>query len=86
MNNRGLTFFYTFMLGMLIIVAGIAFATPIKNVIDDARTSTELDCSAPSTNFDQGLCWLLDGIKFAYTAVIILIGIAIIVAKRYIIG
>lgn len=85
MNNRGLVFLYTYMLGMLIIVLGIAFATPIKQVIDDSMNSNELTCSSPASDFDQALCWTLDILKFAYTGFVVFIGLAIMVARRYII-
>ena len=82
MNKRGLTFFYTFMLGILLIVIGIALFTPIKNVMDENRTNAS--CSSPATDFDQGLCWIFDILKFAIPGFIILLGFGILLARRYV--
>lgn len=83
MNKLGLTFFYTFMLGTTIIVLGIALATPISQVITNSMTSTELNCTTPATDFDQATCWFLDILKPLITGFFILLGFAIMVAKRY---
>lgn len=85
MNKKGLAFFYTFMLGFSIIVLGIALATPVKQIIDNARNSTELNCVAPATDFDQALCWGLDILKFGYVGFVILTGFAIIAARKWVI-
>ena len=85
MDKKGLVFFYTFMLGTIVIVLGIALATPISQVISQAMTSTELDCTAPSTDFDQATCWFLDILKPLITGFFILLGFAIIIARRWII-
>lgn len=85
MNNKGLTFFYTFMLGTLIIVLGIALATPISQVIGEAMNSNEITCLTPASDFDQATCWFLDILKPLITGFIILLGFAIMAARRYII-
>lgn len=85
MNNQGLVFFYTFMLGITVIVLGIALATPLTQVITNAMTSTELNCSAPATDYEQATCWFLDIIKPLIVGFFILLGFAILIARRYVI-
>ena len=84
MNNRGITFLYTLMLGITIIVLGIALAYPIKVVMDEKMT--ELTCTSPSDDWTQALCWGLDITKPALTGLIIFIGIAVLTAKSIIGG
>lgn len=79
MNNRGFVFFYTLMVGMCIIILGLAFAPAISQVVNDAMTN--LTCSTPSNDFDQATCWFLDTTKMLVAGGIILIGIAVIGAK-----
>lgn len=76
---------YTLMLGMLLIVVGIALFTPLKLVNDQAMDSSELNCSAPATDYDQSLCWWMQIQKFFYPSLIVFIGVSILVARRYII-
>lgn len=78
-NKKGIVFFYTLMLGISIVILGIAFAPAIKGVIDDAMTN--LTCSTPSNDFDQATCWYLDMTKVLFVGAIILIGLAVIGAK-----
>lgn len=79
MNKRGFVFFYTMMVGICIVILGIAFATPIKLVIDDAMSS--LTCSTPANDFDQATCWYMDIQKMLFIGGIIFIGLAVIGAK-----
>lgn len=78
MNNKGLAIFYNLMLGLLIIVLGMALGDPIKQVIDEQMTS--LTCSVPSSDTIQGLCWLMDLSKPLVTGGIIFIGFAVLLA------
>lgn len=82
LNKRGgLTSLYTLMLGITIIVVGIALASPIVEIINIPMA--ELTCTAPASDWDQALCWLLDITKFATVGIIIFAGMAIIAARRY---
>ena len=76
MNNSGLAFFYTFMLGISIVVLGIALAYPTQSTIDESRTN--LTCSSPASDFDQATCWFLDIIKPLFAGGIILFGFAVL--------
>ena len=82
MNKKGLVFFYTLMLGITIIVLGIALAYPFKVIIDEKMT--EMTCSTPASDWDQALCWILDILKPVITGGFIFIGFAILFAKSYI--
>ncbi|UCD20933.1 MAG: hypothetical protein JSW08_00075 [archaeon] len=81
-NKNGMVFFFTFMLGISIIVLGIALASPAKEVIDNARS--ELSCNSPSTDWDEATCYFLDIQKFYLIGGILLIGVAILGARRFI--
>ena len=72
------------MLGITIIVLGIALATPISQVITNAMTSTELNCIAPATDYEQATCWFLDILKPLTTGFFILLGIAVITARKWV--
>lgn len=85
MNKRGLAFFYTFMLGIIVVVLGISFATPITQVIGNSMSSTELTCATPATDYDQAACWFLDILKPLLIGFFIILGLAIMTAKGWII-
>lgn len=72
MNKQGIAFFYYFMLGICIIILGIAIATPTSQVIDDAMT--QLVCNTPSSDFDEGNCIVLDVFKFFTVGLFLTIG------------
>lgn len=76
LNKRGIVFFYRLMLGIVIILLGIALAYPTKAPIDDSMT--QLSCNVPASDFDQATCWFLDIIKFLFVGVIILLGFLIV--------
>ena len=80
MNKGGITIFYTLMLGIIIVVVGIALASPIKVFMDEQMTS--MTCSSPASDLDQALCWIFDIEKPLITGGIILAGIAVVAAAR----
>jgi hypothetical protein len=80
MNKRGITFFYTLMLGVTIIVLGLALASPTKDFIDDARDG--MSCTATNLSiYDEATCVGYDALKPLISGGIILIGFAVIGAK-----
>ena len=79
MNKRGFVFLYTLMVGICIVILGIAFAPAIKQVIDNAML--ELTCSTPANDFDQATCWFMDTQKVLFVGAVIFIGLAVIGAK-----
>ena len=66
MNNRGQVFFYTLMLGVIIIVLALALSSPVKQFVDSARgpssdTAVGLDCGNTSiSDFNKSQCLLTD--------------------------
>jgi len=78
---------YALMLGLVIIIMGLALAPSGKKFIDDAmNTSTAdfigLDCGNVSiSNFDKGTCVITDFSLPYFFGGIILIGGAVVVAK-----
>ena len=80
MNKKGITFFYTLMLGITIIVLGLALASPIKEQVDTTRTN--MNCtSADLSIYDEATCVGYDVLKPLITGGIIFIGFAVISAK-----
>ena len=81
-DKRGITFFFTLMLGTTIIILGLALAQPIKQFVDESRDATHMNCTNPDLNkYDEATCIGLDVLKVIEVGGLILIGIAIITAK-----
>ena len=80
LNKRGITFLYSLMLGLCIIILGIALASPTKEIIN--QYMNDATCSSPANDFTQGLCWLMDGFKPLIIGAFIFIGLAVLVAKN----
>lgn len=84
MNNRGQVIFFTFMVGIVIILLAIAFAPGIKKQIDTARDSNNLDCSNSSiSNFDKATCVVADLTIFHYVIGVVVLAGAVIAARRF---
>lgn len=82
MNKQGIGFFYTLMLGTLIIILGLALSSPTKEFVDTSRNETNMNCTNPEINvYDEATCVGLDFMKFLITGGIICFGLAIIGAK-----
>ena len=95
MNNKGQIFFYTLMLGILVLVLALALAGPVKEVVDSTRNQSTsvlytnqsesnpgLDCTNSSiSNFDKGACLVSDLSLFQFIGGLIFIAGAIITAK-----
>lgn len=80
-STKSQTIFYTLMLGAIILVLGLAFTKPIKQVI--TQTTTDMNCSAPSTlsEYDQATCISWDIVLWLSICTFLAIGIIIIGAK-----
>lgn len=78
-NNKGQVFFYTLMVGVCIVILGMAFAPAIMQVTRDAMDN--LTCDTPANDFDQATCWYMDINKVMFVGGIILVGFAVIGAK-----
>lgn len=86
MNNKGQVFFYTFMIGITIIVLALSLAFPVKEAVDTARNDSSgdfigLNCSSPASTYDRAACIITD-ITLPYFIIgLLAIGGAVIGAK-----
>lgn len=82
MNKKGIGFFYTLMLGVLMVVLGLALASPTKEFVDTSMDSSHMNCTNPSISiYDETTCVALDSLKFLITGGLIFFGIAVMGAK-----
>lgn len=81
-NNKGQALFYSFMLGVVIIILALALAGPVKSFVDTARNSDNLDCdNAGISNFDRAACVVADLTLFHFIGGLIFIGGAALAAR-----
>ena len=86
MNNKGQVFFYTFMIGITIIVLALAFAFPVKQATETARGNstgdfTGLNCSSPPDAYHRAACLITDITMPYFIIGLLAIGGAVIGAK-----
>ena len=88
MDNKGVSFFLTLMLGVSIIILGLALIPIIKDFNEDARNVTTsdgaegLDCSNSSiSDFQSAACLSNDITTYGFGGLLIAIGLAVIVGK-----
>ena len=87
-NSKSQVFFYTLMLGILVIVLALSLAGPVKDIVDSTRSQTTdeggagLDCSNSSiSTFDKGACIVSDLSIFHFIGGLIFIAGSVITAK-----
>lgn len=80
MNKRGIVFLYGLMLGIVIIILGIALAPATKEIIDLALA--DLSCSAPASDWDDATCIGLDLFKPIVVGGILAIGLTVLWRMR----
>ena len=88
MNDKAQVFFYTFMLGIVIIILALALAYPVKQVIDTTRcNSTEdftgLNCTSPPDNYYRAACLVSDATIPYFIIGLLALGGAVIGAKIF---
>jgi hypothetical protein len=87
LNNKGSVFIYGMMVGLIIIILGMALAPAVSQFTNGARNTTTADslgmnCSNSSiSNFDKAACVSTDLTLFYFGAAIIFIGGAIIISR-----
>lgn len=82
MNKKGSVLIYGLMLGLVVIITALALAPSVQDSTDEARNSTNLDCSNDSiSNFDKAACIATDLSLFYFIGALILIGGTIVGAK-----
>ena len=84
MNTQGQAIFMGFMIMLAIIVLTFGMAAPIKSSVDDARNSTNMDCTNSSiSDFDKAACVVIDMGIFYFIAGMIALGIAVFLSRRF---
>lgn len=95
LNNNGQVFFYSLMLGILVLVLALALSGPVKETVDSVRNQSTsilytnqstsnpgLDCTNSSiSNFDKATCVISDLSLFHFIGGLIMIAGAIMTAK-----
>ena len=82
MNTQGSILFYGFMLGLTILILGLALAPAVKEQIDSTRNPDGLNCTNPLiTNFDKATCYVADLSMFYFIGGVIFIAGAIVTAR-----
>ena len=88
LDKKAQVFFYTLMLGIVIIVVALALATPVKDFVDSTRNGTTdegqlgLNCTSDLiSDFDKGACVVADLTIFHFVGGLLFISGAVIVAK-----
>jgi hypothetical protein len=86
LNKRGQVIFYTFMLGLTILILALALAPSIKQQTDTARNPDNLNCTNPEiSNFDKATCYVADLTLFHFVGGLIFIA-GVIITARIVIG
>lgn len=86
-NKKGQVIMYGLMIGIVIIILALSFASPIKEFVENTRNQTSefgtgLDCSNSSiSDFDKATCLSSDLSLPIFIGVLIFIGGAVITVK-----
>lgn len=81
MNNKGSIALVSLMFGFLIIIAILAMATAMKDIVSEARTN--LDCTNTSLSAGEtGTCIIVDWTYPGYIGLGLIVGIGFIVFGR----
>ena len=87
MNNKGQVIFFTFMIAIVIIVLALAFALPVKQLMDNTMsgttdTSQGLDCTNQSiSKYQSAQCLITDATTPFFIGAILAIAGLVIAAK-----
>ncbi len=84
MNNKGQMIFLGFMVMMAVIVLTFGVAPMVKEIVDDTRNSSNMDCNNSSiSDFDKVACVTIDMGMFYFIAGMIALAIAVFVSRRF---
>lgn len=82
MNDKGQVFFFTFMVGLVVLILALAFAPGLREQVDTTRNSANLDCGNDSiSSFNKATCFVTDLNIFYFIGGLIFITGSIITAK-----
>ncbi len=87
-NKKSQIIIFRIMFCILIFIVALNFSQPTKEVIADARNSTELNCTGnPSIGVvDNATCIVLDAFIFYFISIVIALGLAFVSGKTTIEG
>jgi len=86
-NKKSQLIVFKIMMAILLFIVALIFSTPTKEVIDDARNTTNLNCtSAVITPVQNATCIVLDMSIFYYLSILIATGLAFLTGKRTVTG
>ena len=81
-DKKGQVMFYGLMLGITILVLALALTGAIRTSVDEARNSSNMDCTNESiSNFDKAACITADLSIFHFIGGLIFIAGAIVTAR-----
>ncbi len=83
MNKKGQTAVVTFLIGIFLLIASIILIDPMKDIIQDARTPTQLDCGNTSISTGTAATCLVVDLTLPYfIAMAIVLGFGGAVAMK----
>ena len=84
MNKQGQMVFFGFMIMFAIILIAFGTAPMVKEIVDDSRNATSMDCDNESiTDTVKVTCIVTDMSMFYFIAGLIALGIAVFVSRRF---
>jgi len=88
MNDRGQVIFFTFMIGLTVLVLAMALAFPVSQAVENTTNNTgnsttaNLDCGNSSiSTFDKGACIVSDISTFYFVGGLIFLVGSILLAR-----
>lgn len=83
MNTRGQTIMVGMMLAITIIILTLGLAPGVREFVDDARDSSNMDCDNSSiSDFDQAGCIAVDLTTFYFIGGLLFIALAVFTARK----
>lgn len=80
--KKGQVMLYGFMLALTIVIFALAIAYPVWESANDARTSSELNCTSTTlSNYDKAACITTDLTPFYFVGILVFIAGTVLVAK-----
>lgn len=83
-GKQGQMVFMGFMVMFAIIVLALGTAPMVKEIVDDSRNATNMDCANESiTNSVKVACVVTDMSMFYFITGLIALGIAVFISRRF---
>jgi hypothetical protein len=85
MNKKGQAVMVGIMIAIMVFIIAVNFITPIKDVVTQARSSSNLDCDNTSiTTGNRMTCIAVDLYLFNFIGIAIFGGLAYIIGKKFV--